>query len=342
MKKDVLKQVFANLAKVKADKSMMSNYALLTPDSIAVANDGEFMRFDGLNIDFSNNSEQTIYVEFKKLSDIVKKAKCSDFVFVVEDGRLTINGKFSLGGYMSDESRCSQIVGDMVCDVVISSDVRTAVARASNFIASDKLRPIMNGVLLRGGDVVATDAHKLYANSVEGLSVEGDGVVLPLHLLKIFNLFSDMSIFGGGWLRLSGGGYTYETKAIEGIFPNYKAVIPTGYTESVTVNKSELVDTLNEAQIMANETTQLSRWSIYKEGVNIKCVDIDFDRTYNSNIGNCGGDIAVEVGLKIGFVLDIMKQYDNDEVYMEYKDSTRAVMYRTDREVFLQMPMMLN
>ena len=54
----------------------------------------------------------------------------------------------------------------------------------------------------------------------------------------------------GPWLQIDSDRWSYVARAIEGDFPNYEQLIPSGYPNRLVVNRASLIEALDRVQIV--------------------------------------------------------------------------------------------
>ena len=222
-----------------------------------------------------------------------------------------------------------------------------------NFVADDELRPVMTGMYLyaRGGTlgVCATDAHKLFTDSIES-DCEEFGVILPSSGFKpLLNIIANVSevsaVIGAKNISFTTSDSALHCRLVEGNYPNFKAVIPQNNGVAVKVSKSELLDSVNRASLMANATTSLLKLSVSDLAMDIEGSDIDFSKKAKDSVKveKIGADVTI--GVKAGFFATCLGAVDSEDVVLKMQDSQRAIVFEdamNTNKVVLVMPMMIN
>ena len=157
----------------------------------------------------------------------------------------------------------------------IELDVDTLVNGINKTIfatADDELRPVMNGIYINlqpeSLTFVGTDAHKLVKYESETRNEVSSSFILPkkpANLLKSVLLKEEGAIavaFDSKNAMFSLKSHTLVCRLIEGSYPNYNAVIPTGNPNKVLVDRIELVNGIKRVAVCSNPTTNLIRMEI--------------------------------------------------------------------------------
>ena len=244
----------------------------------------------------------------------------------------------------------------------IELDVDTLVNGINKTIfatADDELRPVMNGIYINlqpeSLTFVGTDAHKLVKYESETRNEVSSSFILPkkpANLLKSVLLKEEGAIavaFDSKNAMFSLKSHTLVCRLIEGSYPNYNAVIPTGNPNKVLVDRIELVNGIKRVAVCSNPTTNLIRMEIADNRINLAAQDIDFSVSANETISCSYDGQPIEIGFKSTFLVEILSNMDTPTVVVELADSTRAGVFKpvyddkqTSSTLMLLMPMMLN
>ena len=247
----------------------------------------------------------------------------------------------------------AQVTEDGVRVNIIVDKMKEWLSFASDFVAQDELRPVMNGLYLYAKDGVlgacATDAHKLWHDTIE-CECDDFGVILPASgfksLLSMLDGASDVvATIGSKNISFTTHNSALHCRLIEGTYPNFKAVIPTTNGIKVKVHKGELVDSVARVALFTNKTTSLLKLGIANNAMNIEGSDINFSRKASEKmeVEQLGADI--EIGVKGGFFSICLSHIVSDEVVLEMSNPNRPIVFKDSLEpskVILVMPMLIN
>ena len=292
--------------------------------------------------------------------DLVKVLKSlveEEVTFSISDTTLTINhikGTIEMP-IMSAINFPSNIKGEeqpTTLDIA-TNKLQEWVGIATNFAASDDLRPIMCGMYLYSQDgklgMCATDAHKLYTDSIDSNYSEFK-VVIPMSAFKpLLSLVSNCDMVS---MSIDNRNITFATedselccRLVEGAYPNFRAVIPQNNPVRIEVSKAELVDSITRASLMANKTTSLLKLSVSDMVMGIEGSDLDFSKKAKESvaISKVGND--VEIGVKSEYFSTCLSAIASEDVVLRMCDSQRAIVFddaANPNKVVLVMPMMIN
>ncbi|MCD8102791.1 MAG: DNA polymerase III subunit beta [Alistipes sp.] len=226
--------------------------------------------------------------------------------------------------------------------------------------ADDELRPVMNGVFIniepKETIFVATDAHKLVKFVAEGVEgAEAASFILPkkpVNLLKNVLVREDEPIkleFDAKNVVFHLKNNTLICRQIEGNYPNYNAVIPTANPNKVIVDRVELLNAIKRVAVCSNQSTNLIKFEIGGNVVNLTAQDLDFSVSANESLPCSYEGDQITIGFKSTFLVEILSNLETPSVVIELADSTRAGVFKPiyDDEqgsstLMLLMPMMIN
>lgn len=193
-------------------------------------------------------------------------------------------------------------------------EVLLEILKAFQFCGDDDLRPIMKGCFVKGNDICATDAHKLYWREDLQTGVEKGIVINKIAepLLKLTS--SDVKIYESDdsiWFKIECEDFELIMRGIGGMFPNYKAVIPKELNYSVRIPKKQLEETLKTGINFSDKDNKTVKFVFDKQKATLIFEDIDRDYFYTNEV-ETNGDIESGFTIKYNtkFLLDYLKTLD--------------------------------
>src|SRR5215471_3830120 len=219
-------------------------------------------------------------------------------------------------------------------------------------IVQQDIRYYLNGMLLvvdKGSlQTVATDGHRL---SYESLAVPGEytreEVILPrktvLELGKLLeDSDSDVSIdLLTNQVRFRFANIELVTKVVDGKFPDYNRVIPTGHTKQIELSRSVLLQALQRAAILSNEKFRGVRIVLGSDQLRIICTNSEQEEAEEELEVTYKGD-ALDIGFNITYLVDVLQNIGTEQVVLAFGDANSSAMVtmpgRTDYK-YVVMPM---
>lgn len=219
-------------------------------------------------------------------------------------------------------------------------------------MAVQDIRYYLNGVLFSVEKdtlrVVATDGHRL---SFASQALDGDHgsveAILPRKtVLELIKLLGDgdepVSLaIGTNQARFSFGGIEIVSKIVEGKFPDYQKVIPTGHRNHVVLDRAALAQSLNRAAILSNEKIRGVRLVFTKDTLSIICTNNEQEEAEEGLAVEYDGD-PIDIGFNISYLLDVLNHVDSPSVSVAMGDAnSSALVQMPGREDFkyVVMPM---
>lgn len=271
-----------------------------------------------------------------------------------KSGSLSIPGTSGLGYPALPELAEDKSEVEMDVDMMISGINKTIFATAD-----DDLRPVMNGVYvnLAAGLVtfVATDAHKLVKHTAEAeLSADASFILpkKPANLLRGILLKEEDAVkvaFDKKNVVFYLKNSTLVCRLIEGVYPNYNAVIPAANPNKVIVDRVELLNAIKRVAVCSNQATNLVEFNIGANSINLATKDLDFSYSAKECVSCAYEGAPIVIGFKSTFLVEILSNIETPSVVVELADSTRAGVFKplydepqSANTLMLLMPMMIN
>ena len=271
-----------------------------------------------------------------------------------KSGSLKIPGTSGLGYPALPELADDKSEVDMDVDMMIGGINKTIFATAD-----DHLRPIMNGIYVNiaEGEVtfVATDAHKLVKYNAQAEVPAASSFILPKKpssLLRSILLREENAVkvaFDKKNVVFNLSGSTLVCRLIEGVYPNYNAVIPAANPNKVIVDRAELLNAIKRVAVCSNQATNLVEFNIAANSINLATKDLDFSYSAQETVMCAYEGSPITIGFKSTFLVDILSNIETPSVVIELADSTRAGVFKplydepqSATTLMLLMPMMIN
>ena len=279
--------------------------------------------------------------------------------FDLNNGKLTVSSK----NFHADFATISALdfpeleIKEETNSLSISSSALQRLLNKTAFcMASQDVRYYLNGLLVeyKGGEVnaVATDGHRLAlaTSPIDKTSpIDGERQILPrkevLELSKILRQENeDIKItFGNSSLSIQDKNLDFSTKLIDGKFPDYEKVLPSGDPNSLEVSKESLQSALSRASVLSNEKYRGVRFALDKNTLKLTANNPEkesaeelLDVNYNGN--------PMEIGFNIGYLLDVLGTIETDNVELNFYGEESSCLIRepgNQAEVYVIMPMRL-
>ncbi len=259
------------------------------------------------------------------------------------------NAFYKINGLPADEyPAVSEYVSDWEFDMP-SKDLMKGLAKVTYARCNDEARKQLNGVVLsvRKGltTLAATDGKRLALQENQQQTEvinEGDYILaskVSTDLTKCMDDSSDRIK-----VRVNSSNAIFETentilitRLVEGIYPNFRQVIPENCGCSVTISRIQLIDVLSRVSLIIQNTTNPIRMT-FKEGIlEVSASNNEAGESKESmEVAYSGEEITVS--FNAGYVIEPLKIMEADNVTLEF-GKQYAPLKITGEEGFLYMLM---
>jgi len=246
----------------------------------------------------------------------------------------------------------TRVHADSVVISLPQGDLRKLFKLAEFAMAQQDIRYYLNGMLLvvdKGSlQAVATDGHRL---SYASLAIAGEytrqEVILPrktvLELSKLLDdSDSDVAIeLLANQVRFRFSAVELVSKVVDGKFPDYNRVIPTGHAKQIDLSRVELLQALQRAAILSNEKFRGVRLVLTGNQLKIICTNSEQEEAEEElEVGYKGEPL--DIGFNITYLLDVLHNLATDKVLLAFGDANSSALItmpeRSDYK-YVVMPM---
>jgi DNA polymerase-3 subunit beta len=225
------------------------------------------------------------------------------------------------------------------------------IDRVARSASRDESRPVLTGILVRFEDgtlvMAATDSYRM---SVKETSLEGGGpdfeAIIPARALQELSRLGSSAetielgvhenhvVFGAGDVWLT-------TRRIDGQFPNYKQLRPESFEVELLLPRSELLDVVRRASVMALRNSPL-RLRFAEGELTISAQTQDVGETRETLPAAYTGE-PLEIGFNAEFLRDGVESVVGDEVRLRLINPLRPGLLSGEGEDYwyLIMPIRL-
>jgi DNA polymerase III subunit beta len=231
-------------------------------------------------------------------------------------------------------------------------DFRGLLKLAEFAMAQQDIRYYLNGMLLvvdKGSlQAVATDGHRLsYASLTVPGSYSRQEVILPRKtVLELGKLLEDNETnvaieILANQVRFRFSNIELVSKVVDGKFPDYNRVIPSGHSKRLDLSRTELLQALQRAAILSNEKFRGVRLVLGTDQLRIICTNSEQEEAEEELEVQYKGE-ALDIGFNITYLLDVLHNLDTEQVVLSLGDAnSSALITMNDRSdyKYVVMPM---
>ena len=229
--------------------------------------------------------------------------------------------------------------------------------------SGDEAKQLLTGVHLsfsdRNLEAAATDGHRLAVLQVsDALKVAADdstfAVTLPARSLReVERLMSGwrsedpVSLFcDRGQVVFLAADQMVTSRTLEGTYPNYRQLIPDGFSRSLGMDRRGLISALERIAVLADQHNNVVKFSSQPDqGVVLLSADAqDVGSGSESIAAELSGD-AIQIAFNVRYLLDGLKAMAGERVILHCNAPTTPAVLRpqeeTDGFTYLVMPVQI-
>ena len=229
-------------------------------------------------------------------------------------------------------------------DVLVGAIGKT-IASAST---DSERRPTLCGIFfdIRAGrsNLVASDASRLVSHELLTPTVDGDApFICPSKAAGILKsiLPKDQNVtvvFDDKNARFAFGNIELTTRLVVGKYPKWRTIIPTQNNNVLSVNKQDLLNTLQRMVVLAEKKTSIVKVNLSFNQMAISAEDLGMALRGCEKLA-CDYDGAdMQIGLKATTFIDTLASFDAEQVEIRFMDEAHAVLVRPTGEKASEEP----
>ena len=226
---------------------------------------------------------------------------------------------------------------------ITAAELRSLIDRAKFAISTEETRYYLNGIYLHKADrdgvnvlrAVATDGHRLA--SVEVPLPEGAknivGVIVPrktvAELRKLIDESGDEVVISlsESKIRFSFENAVLTSKLIDGTFPDYQRVIPSGNDKNMDVSCKLFSDAVDRVSAISSEKSRAIKLVLSKGLLSLSASSPEHGSAVEEIEVNYQGE-TVEIGFNSAYLLDITRQIEGDTAQISLADGNSPTILR--------------
>lgn len=305
----------------------------------------------------------SVTVPAHMLYDIARKLsddKPIEITEIAEESRVEIksgHSRFSLSTLPVDEFPAIA-EGDLPHSFILTRDECKALIEKTRFaMSNDETRYYLNGIYLHEAEddganilrAVSTDGHRLARMQVSlpAGAAGMPGVIIPRKAVtELSKLLEDAPnevkiSLSDTKIRFLCGDVILVSKLIDGSFPDYSRVIPTGNDKTLEVGASAFSQAVDRVSIISSDKAR---------GVKVAVTNNQITLSATSNEQNSGEESIdasfdsepMDIGFNSRYMLDVLSQIESNMVRLTLADSNAPALLSDPDDIgalYVVMPM---
>ena len=248
--------------------------------------------------------------------------------------------------------------GDLAHKFPLSAaDLRGLIDRTKFAISTEETRYYLNGIYLHAFTAgkqktlraVATDGHRLAR--VEMPLPEGaeniPGVIVPRKMVnEVRKLIEEVDgtvavSLSDTRIRFAFDDVVLTSKLIDGSFPDYQRVIPTGNDKILEVDRKEFHDAVDRVSTISSEKSRAVKLSLKPGSLTLSATSAE-NGSASEEIEVKYEGAPVDIGFNSKYLLDVAQQIEGEGLQMVLADSVAPTLLRDMADamaLYVLMPM---
>lgn len=310
--------------------------------------------------DLSIDKTGIVTIPGKYLIDIVRKVTSNRMEFTLIEDRIIVikadRSEFKLRLMdASDYPEVDFLDGTTEPLIIDSELLKTIIRETSYASALSEKRPILTGVNFKYSDnnlyVVATDSYRLSQKELKLRSKSEDfDITIPSksldELSKILdNATSDVNMYiSPNKVLFKIDNILFQTRLLEGNYPNTARIIPTEFPVSIPFNKETLLSAVERVSLLSPKDKE-TNYNIIKLQLN-KDQSVEIHST-NSEVGDANEVIlpsadvkgsVINIAFSSRYLVEALKSFNSTEIVINFAGEVKPfVMKGNDDENLLHL-----
>ena len=296
------------------------------------------------------------------LFDIARKLpEGSQVQLAAADGRMTImagRARFSLGTLPRDDFPVIA-EGELPTKFELPAETLKQIIDKTRFaISTEETRYYLNGIFLHVADgegsspvlkAAATDGHRLARVTLprpEGAEGMPDVIVPRKCVAELRKLLDEVDGSVGVSLsatkiRFDLGTALLTSKLIDGTFPDYSRVIPTGNDKILKLDPKSFMEGVDRVSTIATEKTRAVKMALDRDKITLSVTSPE-NGTAAEEVPGDYAALPFEIGFNSRYLMDILAQIEGDLVEVHLADAAAPTLIRENDKaaaLYVLMPM---
>ncbi|MBA3060705.1 MAG: DNA polymerase III subunit beta [Nitrospirae bacterium] len=292
--------------------------------------------------------EGKLCIPARKMFEIVKEVD-GDITMETEDGQwLKVNAglsKFKLACLSADEFPAwpgMENVEEMQMD---TKNLIEMIEKSLYAAGESDTRYTLNGLLFhvkKGSSemtVVGTDGHRLSSitSKINTPLKEEKKVIIPRKAAAEIRRFLDRDtesltvVIGKNHVMFKIEEVEFLTRLIEGTYPNYEQVIPSGNEKKVIISKDEFIKALRRVSVMSREKSNAIKVDIADGSLVLSASNPDLGEAKDEVKIEYKGE-ALSLGFNARYLIDALNAMSGEKVLFELQDPLSPTLLKEEKD----------
>jgi DNA polymerase-3 subunit beta len=234
-----------------------------------------------------------------------------------------------------------------------AATLRQIIDKTRFAISTEETRYYLMGIFLHLADdqlkAAATDGHRLARVTVpkpDGADGMPDVIVPRKCVAELRKLLEELEgtvevSMSPTKIRFGLGSAVLTSKLIDGTFPDYNRVIPTGNDKLLKLDPKSFAQGVDRVSTIASEKTRAVKMNVDRDKVTLSVTSPESGTATEELPADYGSD-GIEIGFNARYLLDILGEIDGDTVEVHLADAAAPTLLRENDKspaLYVLMPM---
>lgn len=294
-----------------------------------------------LSVNTDIGGELSTTVSAKKLLDICRSLpEDAEITMATTDSRIQVKtgkSRFNLQTLpAADYPVMTKATGTSTVISIPQRELKKLFKQVEFAMAQQDIRYYLNGLLFEVSgnnlNIVGTDGHRLSFTSTQlGQSYEKQEVILPrktvIELIKLLDE-SDEEVtieLTSGQANFSFSDIRLISKVIDGKFPDYTRVIPTGHQNTFTADRTSILLSMQRASILSNEKYRGIRMVLGNNSLRLISTNSEQEEAEEELEIGYNGD-SLDIGFNVTYMIDVLNNVNAQNVVFSFADANSSCL----------------
>ena len=234
-----------------------------------------------------------------------------------------------------------------------AATLREIIEKTRFAISTEETRYYLMGIFLHVVDeqlrAAATDGHRLARVTVarpEGSDGMPDVIIPRKAVAELYRLLEELEgtvevSLSPTKVRFGLGNAVLTSKLIDGTFPDYNRVIPTGNDKLLKLDPKSFSAGVDRVSTIASEKTRAVKMAVDRDRVTLSVTSPENGLATEEIPADYGAD-GLEIGFNARYLLDILSEIEGDTVEVHLADAAAPTLLRENDKsnaLYVLMPM---
>jgi DNA polymerase-3 subunit beta len=295
----------------------------------------------------------------RKLSDLCRlMPDLAEIHFFLDGDNLKIetdSGKYNLSTLPSEDFPVFELEDTQSQINISSQNLKNLIIKTSFAMGNQDWRHYLNGLYMVIDDkvitTVATDAHRLAmatSSLNEASSESTSGIVPRKSINEIGKLVGDESEniviqLGQTSIAANVSGTTFVSKLIEGKFPDYEQVIPSGESSLLVVDRKNFSESLSRVSVLSSEKYKGVRIITKKDSLNISANNPEKEQGEENLSCEYQGE-EIDIAFNVNYLQEILSTIDSEKIEINFFGSEKSCLItdpNSENLKYVVMPLLI-